>query len=87
MLGFLNSYVREHFSREESIMRIVSCPAAGQNCTAHQALIRKLDAWVARLNAEGATTALVLEVNREASAWLQQHILSVDCQLRSRLFA
>ena len=82
MIGFLNQYVRAHFAREEDIMRAVKCPASGQNCTAHRALIGKLDGWVTRLNADGATTSLVLEIYRESSAWLQQHIVKVDCQLR-----
>ena len=83
MIGFLNKYVREHFAREEDIMRTVKCPASGQNCTAHQALVEKLDGWVTRLNTGGATTSLVLEIYRESSAWLRQHIVSVDCQLRA----
>ncbi len=83
MIGFLNKYVREHFAREEGIMRAVKCPASGQNCLAHQALVQKLDGWVARLNTGGATTSLVLEIYRESSAWLQQHIVSIDCQLRT----
>ena len=83
MLAFLNCYVREHFAREESIMQAAKCPVSGQNCTAHKMLIQKLDGWVAQLQTGGATTSLVLEVNREASAWLQRHIVNTDCQLRS----
>src|SRR5664279_5248942 len=83
MIGFLNQYVRAHFAREEAIMRAVKCPASGQNCTAHQALVKKLDGWVTRMSAGGATTSLVLEIYRESSAWLQQHIVKVDCSLRT----
>ena len=83
MIGFLNQYVRAHFAREESIMRAVKCPASGENCTAHQTLVRKLDGWVTRLNAGGATTSLVLEIYRDASTWLREHIVKVDCQLRT----
>ena len=83
MIGFLDKYVRAHFAREEGIMRTVKCPASGQNCVAHLALVGKLDGWVIRLKTGGATTSLVLEIYREASAWLQQHIVKVDCQLRS----
>jgi hemerythrin len=83
MIGFLDKYVRAHFAREEGIMRTVKCPASGQNCVAHLALVRKLDGWVIRLKTGGATTSLVLEIYREASAWLQQHIVKVDCQLRT----
>jgi hemerythrin len=81
-LVFLNRYVREHFQREESIMQVARCPAHRENCAAHAALTTKLDGWVARLQTGGATTSLVLEVHRECSAWLQGHILRVDCKLR-----
>jgi len=82
MIAFLNKYVREHFAREEGIMKAVKCPSTGQNCLAHRALAAKLDGWVARLNSGGATTSLVLEIFNESTAWLKQHIVGVDCQLR-----
>ena len=83
MIGFLNKYVREHFAREEGIMRTVKCAASGQKCSAHQALVEKLDGWVTRLNTGGPTTSLVLEIYCKSSAWLRQHIVSIDCQLRA----
>jgi hemerythrin len=83
MIVFLNQYAREHFVREEGIMRTVQCPASGQNCTAHRALIGKLNTWVARLKAGGATTSLGVDVYREMGDWLQEHIVKVDCQLRT----
>jgi hemerythrin len=81
-LVFLNRYVREHFQREENIMQIARCPAHRENCAAHAALTSKLDAWVARLQTGGATTSLVLEVHRDCSAWIQAHIVRIDCKLR-----
>ena len=81
-LVFLNRYVREHFQREENIMQVARCPAHRENCAAHAALIAKLDGWVARLQTGGATTSLVLEVHRECSAWIQAHIVRIDCKLR-----
>ena len=62
MIAFLNKYTREHFAREEQIMKDVKCPTTGQNCTAHKLLVAKLDGWVAKLNAGGASTSLVLEI-------------------------
>jgi len=82
IIAFLNTYTREHFTREEAHMQRVGCPAHAENCKAHADLIAKLDGWVVRLNA-GATTSLVLEIYRETSAWIRNHILKVDCQLRN----
>lgn len=82
MIGFLNTYTREHFAREEKIMDDVKCPTTGQNCTAHKALVAKLDRWVAKLNAGGPSTALVLEVYKESSDWLRNHIVGIDSHLK-----
>lgn len=83
MIVFLNSYAREHFAREEEHMRRVNCPAQEENCRAHDQFIAKLDNWVARLRTSGVSTGLVLEVHREASAWIRSHIVGVDCKLRA----
>jgi hemerythrin len=82
MIVFLNSYARDHFAREEDHMKKVLCPAYEENCQAHDQFVLKLDNWVKRLNATGASTSLVLEVHREACAWIQNHMAGVDCKLR-----
>jgi hemerythrin-like metal-binding protein len=82
IIGFLNTYTREHFRREEGYMQQVRCPAHGTNCSAHAELVKKLDGWVQQLNTTGATTLLVLTVFREANQWIHQHILKVDCRLK-----
>jgi hemerythrin len=81
-IAFLNEYARGHFAREEVHMQRVSCPAYADNCREHQRFVARLDGWVARLQSEGATTSLVLEVYRDTSAWIGSHILKTDCQLR-----
>ena len=82
MIVFLNSYARDHFAREEAHMKRVGCSAYEENIRAHNAFVAKLDGWVARLKAAGVTTSLVLEVHRESSAWIRNHILACDCKLR-----
>lgn len=82
MITFLNKYTREHFAREEEIMQEVKCPTTGRNCTAHRALAAKLDGWVARLNAGGPSTSLVLEIYKESSVWLRSHIVGIDSHLK-----
>jgi hemerythrin len=81
IIAFLNSYAREHFAREEAHMLSVGCPAHAENKKAHAEFVAKLDGWVAKLG-KGSSTAVVVEVYRETSAWIRNHILKVDCQLR-----
>lgn len=82
MLMFLRSYAREHFAREEEHMQRVACPAHDENCKAHDQFMAKLDGWVNRLQTAGVSTALVLQVHGEASAWIRSHIVGIDCKLR-----
>ena len=83
LVAFLDKYTRMHFAREEALMTERKCPVSGLNCTAHLLLLQKLDAWNNRLNASGATTSLVLEINREMGAWITQHIIKIDCRINS----
>jgi len=82
MIVFLNSYAREHFAREETHMQRIGCPVLGENCRAHAQFLTKLSGWLERLKATGASTPLVLEIHREACAWITSHIVGVDCKLR-----
>ena len=82
MLVFLSSYAREHFSREEAHMQMVGCSAYEENCRAHDQFMTRLDGWIQKLRTAGASTSLVLEVHRDASAWLRGHIMACDCKLR-----
>jgi hemerythrin-like metal-binding protein len=82
IIGFLNTYTREHFKREEAYTLQVRCPNHAENIQAHAELIKKLDGWVEHLNSTGSTISLVLGVYRETNQWIQQHILKVDCKLR-----
>lgn len=82
MIEFLAAYVQQHFDREEAHMKRVDCPAYHENCRAHDEFIAKFDDWVSRLRSAGSSTALVLDVHRETSAWIRSHIIGVDCKLR-----
>jgi hemerythrin len=82
IIVFLNSYAREHFAREEVHMQRVACSAYAENCRAHAQFLQKLATWLERLKSTGASTSLVLDVHREACAWISAHIVGVDCKLR-----
>lgn len=82
IITFLVVYTQAHFAREEDHMKRVRCPSLAQNCAAHAELKKKLESWAQRLKLSGPTTSLVLEIYRESSAWITDHILRVDCKLR-----
>jgi hemerythrin len=82
IITFLVVYANAHFAREEQHMREVQCPSLLPNCLAHSALRRKLDSWMETMGRSGPSTTLVLEIYREMSSWITQHIRKVDCQLR-----
>ena len=62
-------------------MQLVNCPAQAENCREHTLMIVRLDGWLKRLE-QGITIPLVLEVHREISDWVLNHILKTDCKLR-----
>jgi hemerythrin-like metal-binding protein len=81
MVVFLDNYTAGHFEREEAYMKEVACPSLVENCKAHAALREKLGKWKEQLN-QGASTALVIDIHKETSAWIMGHIIKVDCKLR-----
>jgi len=82
MVVILQKYTLGHFSREEAHMRRVHCPALAHNCTAHREFARRMDAWLKLLATGTESVSLLLDIHHEATAWIEQHIVNVDCQLR-----
>ena len=82
LILLLQRYVLGHFAREELLMRRTSCPAYETNRAAHREFERKLEGWLALLSTSGSSVSLLLDVHREAFAWIEDHILNCDCQLR-----
>ena len=82
LINILQTYVLGHFAREEAHMVKVNCPAADLNRAAHREFTQKLDGWLFLLSASGSPVSMLLDVHREACAWIESHILNCDCQLR-----
>ena len=82
LINLLQRYVLGHFAREESLMRRTNCPAYEQNRTAHREFERKLEGWLVLLSSNGSPVSLLLDVHRESFAWIEDHIINCDCQLR-----
>lgn len=83
VLAFLSHYAKTHFAHEENCMEAYRCPAAASNKAAHAEFLRVFGDVQRRFSEQGATTTLVLKTQKELSAWLTQHIVRTDTQLRS----
>lgn len=82
LIGLLQKYALQHFAREEAVMRQVGCAALGKNCAAHRAFAERMEGWLDLLCSGGGGDALAIDIEREASEWMEKHILQIDCQLR-----
>ncbi len=87
ILDFLGKYATKHFAHEERCMQENRCPVAGANKLAHQQFIKTFTDIRARLQHDGPTAALVVEVQRQLGDWLTSHIVRTDSKLRSCVLA
>lgn len=83
LMGTLQNYVTGHFAHEEAHMLRLGCSAYEVNCRAHHEFMRKLATWIEHLRAYPASPSFAAEIHREAVAWIEAHVLKIDCQLRA----
>ncbi len=84
LLDFLEQYAKAHFAREEGCMAQYRCPTAIANQAAHREFILKFTAARERLRKSSGAAALVaIQVHRELSDWIVNHILRIDTALRT----
>jgi methyl-accepting chemotaxis protein len=82
MVAFLADYTQRHFDNEEGIMEEHKCPISGRNKLAHRQFLDAFGKIKGRMDRDGATTSLVLELKNLAGSWLTTHICKVDTNLR-----
>ena len=81
LLAFLREYAVVHFAAEERLMETSAYPDAQRHVVEHRrfgATLRELDA---EFREEGPTASLVLRLEREAVAWLHDHVYFTDVAL------
>ena len=81
-LGFLEKYVDRHFSYEEQCMASARCPAHQKNREAHAQFKQMFQAHKQHAQKEGFRLELLVELNRVIHAWIQDHLLHVDTELK-----
>jgi hemerythrin len=82
LLDFLANYTVTHFQHEEKCMAAYACPAAAANKTAHAQFLKKFSEYRSRLgDSANDKSALSIQLMRELSDWLVNHIRRIDAQL------
>lgn len=79
LLSELSNYTYYHFAREESLMARVQYPDAVAHVQQHEALRRKVTAFVERFTRGEAT--MTIELTIFLTEWLKQHITTTDRKL------
>ena len=81
-IEFQETYILTHFGEEEACMHRFKCPARQENQMAHRAFLGGFQKFKLRLDAEGFRPDLLRELHDSCGAWIQQHILRIDVQLK-----
>jgi hemerythrin len=82
LLGFLADYTETHFRCEELCMNRYKCPAAAANLAAHNSLRQEIATLRGRIKDSKLTVTDLIKVEQTLGAWIQEHICTIDVQLR-----
>ena len=77
-IQFLADYASLHFETEERYMRAAGFPEADAHAEIHARINRRIMEVAAEFNANGASAALVADVEALMRGWLTMHIAEKD---------
>ena len=83
-VAFLVNYTKTHFAHEEELQQKSKFPAYQAHRAWHQGYIKKIEGVAADLKAQGATIAIVAEVNASISE-LITHIKTMDVKIAQHI--
>jgi hemerythrin len=81
LLDFLGSYIVEHFGHEEEFMLKWNFPGYASHKVAHEEFGTRFRELKLSYDRQGASSYVVMHVQRWLSDWLMQHISHVDREL------
>lgn len=81
LLDFMENYVRFHFGEEEAMMRAYSYPEMESHLEQHRIYMADVDNMKKQFNEEGASTALLIQLNTSLVHWIIDHIKKRDTLL------
>jgi hemerythrin len=82
LVQYIEDYAAGHFRKEEECMARFKCPMHEINKRAHQLFLEDYRRFKQRWFDDGYSTALLGELHKMTSGWVQKHILGVDRELR-----
>jgi hemerythrin len=85
LFDFLGTYVYEHFTAEETLMRVHAYPQRAEHEAEHRRFIEDFKALQREYAKEGATALLLVKVNGRVGQWLVEHIARTDKELGKHL--
>ena len=77
-IQFLADYAALHFETEERYMRAAGFPEADAHAEIHARINRRIMEVAAAFNAEGASQAMVADLDAMMRGWLTMHIMEKD---------
>lgn len=80
-LSYLSTYVVEHFSAEERLMKLRRYPDEDAHRRLHEGFVQDVRRLREQLDRDGATSLLVIQVQRRVGEWLVNHIGRFDRDL------
>ncbi|MDI6816180.1 MAG: bacteriohemerythrin [Actinomycetota bacterium] len=86
-IGFLSSYVVDHFKGEEELMAKHDYPARADHVRQHEAFLKDFTRLVSEYNTGGSSSALAINFQQSVVKWLVNHIMKVDKDMAEFLIA
>jgi hemerythrin len=76
--GYLEDYIENHFSAEETLMRRHGFPGITHHLREHQGFRKKIATLRDELSGDGPTLPILVQTNKALVAWLVHHIQEMD---------
>ena len=80
LIVFLENYVEEHFSYEESLMKKNGFPHIEEHMEKHSQFIGYFSSVVQEIGSKGIDVYLAIKVEKEVRKWWEDHILGDDME-------
>jgi len=87
LVDYLAFYANAHFQDEEHCMLKSKCPAFAVNQKAHERFREFIREFKRQCDLKGFNVELLRQLHELLEAWVQEHLLKIDTQLRSSLRA
>ena len=82
LVDYLEAYANIHFTAEEKCMESYRCPVHAVNQQAHECFREFIHKYKRLCEIEGFKVELLRNLHEKMRAWIQEHILNIDTQLR-----